>query len=123
MKSFIGDILKAALTEEKKTEVGKVDIAFAMDLLDLQVAHERSHDDIKVKVEEFIKALQKEHEPVCKKMAEKEKGIWEDIYDELLIPEDQRDKKYAIDKTTGIVARIDTELNPIFKDAEDPIVH
>lgn len=123
MKSFIGDLLKAALTEEKKTEVGKVDIGLAFELIDVKVAHEASHDEIKTRIEAFIKELQKEHEPICKKLKDKENAIWEEIYDELEIPADQRDKNYAIDKTTGVVARIDTELNPIFKDAENPIVH
>lgn len=123
MKSFIGDILKAALTEEKKTEVGKVDIGLAFKLTDNQMAHDLAHENIKNQVEAFIAKLQKEHEPVCKQFNDQNDAIWKEIYEAAGIPEDQRDKKYAINHKTGVVARIDTELNPIFKDAENPIVH
>jgi uncharacterized FlgJ-related protein len=108
---MLGKLLKG-LIQEKTIRVGKVDPSFGQALKATKKTHDQLHADIESKVEAFIDQLKKEHEPVCEQLNAEKAAIWEQIFDQLGLSEQERAENYRINNSTGVVSRV--EVEPMF---------
>jgi uncharacterized FlgJ-related protein len=108
---MLGKLLKG-LIQEKTIRVGKVDPTLGQALKANKQTHDQLHADIESKVDAFIDQLKAQHEPICEKLNAEKESIWEQIYDQLGLSEQERGENYRINNKTGVVSRV--EIEPMF---------
>lgn len=89
------------MTED--VEIGKTSEETLQAYKDLGEERVRIAKEIDQKVDEFAAKLHAEYTPQKKAVEEKSAQLWETVYAELKIPEDQQDEEYELDVTTGVI--------------------
>lgn len=125
MSDFLSDDFLRKIGIKKEDEaiyfVGIIDTEFIKEIEKKMKTKDKLHEEIKKKIEKLIdvkyEAIEKEindyksylleeHNPECEGLSEEIENIWVAIYDKLEIPEEERNKKFSVDRHSGIVTKV-----------------
>lgn len=116
MKS-IADLLKAVITNKKEVVVGTVDLSFIEELEKIKSDGAKLHDEIKEEINAFVKKIKADRNPMLNVLERRQKDAFKKILIAAGIPESEHEKDYSINKNTGEITRIDSEIDPVLKEA------
>ena len=107
LEKIIGEALEEFLNEKENdgelVRVGRISKELQEQFNQVRHEHEAEHDAIKDKIDAFIQEVQREHD--CEKFHDRNQELWEKVYDELGLTEEERGKHYTIKNAARVVYR------------------
>lgn len=107
MRELIAKFLEDYEEEFEDTveiRVGRISAGLLAELDQNRKEHEAAHDAIKAKIDAYIEEVTKEHS--CQKFRKEKSEIWEKIYDELNLNQEERGLEYTIERSSCVVSRV-----------------
>lgn len=111
---------QAAAPQTKKIKVGRVSRAMVERVRAIDERHDKQHDELSEKIDAykdkiateaaakmkaFIDQVEAEHKPDCRKAREDMAAAWDEIHDELGLPESERAINYQLNAITGDITK------------------
>ena len=101
----IAGILGELGKEERKVRVGRISPELEEEFSANRNAAELAKNEIEDKINAFVKTLEVEHS--LKQFADRKIELWEKVYDELGLTQEERGLRYKIDHETRVITRVD----------------
>lgn len=92
---------------EKLVRVGRISAELQKEINENARKHREEHEELKAKIEAYIEKITADHS--CEKFNDEKAELWERVYDELGLTEEERGKHYTIKNGLRVVYRVESE--------------
>lgn len=117
-KNILEALLRQAMGEaseadQKENTIGKISFKLLRDVRD----HDDREDALKDEIRERLDDLKKEFKPRFKAIKAEHEELWDNIMNELEIPDEEREQRYSLNMKNGDV------YNYVTKEDQDSILN
>lgn len=104
---ILSEIVENMIEDENVEEVrvGRISRELHEEFIQNKKAHREEHRVMEEKIEAFIEEITAGHS--CKKFNEARMDIWEKVYDEIGLSQEERGKNYRVMGNTRVIVRLD----------------
>lgn len=105
--SAFGEMVSEKLSETK-VRVGRISPELEKEFFDNRNAAKIAEKDINSRIAAFVQELEEEYELL--QFENKKMELWEKVYDELALTQEERGLRYTINHDTRVITRIDKKV-------------